>query len=551
MRRSTLVLFASMAASGCGGATVGASPAPTPLAVIQDRVDGRSLLAPDAKRAIEAGAGPLELVGADVAADGDRVGAFVELPADACVVAFTRGSRTIHDADIFAFADDGSTFASDESPRKGGALLLCPPLPRRLYVAGRVVSGAGVLAVGVHEVPLPRAEQVAQAVGVRSGSGEESGRLDSWPGLEAKVNRHRRALGSTWEDIRRVAIPIDPRAPSQVSLSIDAGRCLDLLVVPSDEVASVDVSVHDEDGRIIARARSRGRDSSLVLCSAETQTLHVGLRPRSAQGLAAVVIGRSEVGAEKELEGVTTIHRVTETRPLAEARRAHEAALAKLRYEPGRVLGQGEAKVGHRVGFDVELPAGCARVDVVAGAPAGALSAAIWDDAGHKLAEDDGPRGATLHVCGERRRARVDVEALTRPGPFLVELFGALDAPPPLLAHPLLASRLLERLESPGEPIDASRATGAKVVDLAEGLAHKLPLVVPAGRCMEVAAAVGDSASGVELRWASGGDPTSVRRGHRSVAERFCAGSTARAGAVEITLGQGSSEALVLTRDIP
>src|SRR5439155_18521676 len=137
------------------------------------------------------GAGELKILGADYATEGDRIGAFVDLDADACILALSRSSPSIADVDLYAFEDDGSAFATDESPDAQAAIIVCPPHPKRLYVVARVMAGAGLLGVGVQIIPKANIEAIARAVGARGRPGEDSGRLDAWPGLEAFVRAHR------------------------------------------------------------------------------------------------------------------------------------------------------------------------------------------------------------------------------------------------------------------------------------------------------------------------------------------------------------------------
>src|SRR5690606_30593689 len=115
-----LPLVALAAALGCG-AVAPAPPAAPPgegahaLRVLPDRVGGGGLLANDAALASRAGAGPLRVIGADMASEGDRVAAFVEIPDGECALALARSSPTIGDVDLFAFEDDGSAFSTDEA----------------------------------------------------------------------------------------------------------------------------------------------------------------------------------------------------------------------------------------------------------------------------------------------------------------------------------------------------------------------------------------------------------------------------------------------------
>ena len=49
------------------------------------------------------------------------------------------------------------------------------------------------------------------------------------------------SLGGRWEDVRRLAMPVSPRAASRLSAALEPGRCLDVLVIPSEEVSSLEV----------------------------------------------------------------------------------------------------------------------------------------------------------------------------------------------------------------------------------------------------------------------------------------------------------------------
>lgn len=545
------LLFPLLAALGCGpaapaprGALDGAGP--RALRVLPDRVDGGALLSNDAALASRAGAGPLRVVGVDLVSEGDRVGGFVEIPDGECMLAFARCSPTIGDVDLFAFEDDGSTFSTDEAPDARATILVCPPHPRRLYLAARVMSGAGAVSVGVQSVPAAEADRVARAVSARGRPGEESGRLESWPGLEAKIRAHRAAIGGRWDDVRRVALPVGARAPSRVSAQIEAGRCLDVLVSPSDEIASLEVVAEDAAGRIVARARERGQDRALILCSAVAAELSITVRARASQGLAAVILGRSPVGAEPEIAGAVPIARVTEARELTAARASHGRAL------DGRGFGApktstGAARLGSRTTLPIELPAGCARVDVIAGKPLADVLAELWSDRSELIGSGRGGALATLHACGPGGPARLDVEALGRPGPFAVEVRKDPAAPAPLVTHPVATARLLGRMGA----ADAAAGAAAQVVALDAGRLWTLPFTVPATTCVEVIAAVGEGGNGIDLRLvdASTREGT-VARARHVVSDRRCAGKSVVTGSIELRLAAGKGDALVLIRPV-
>ena len=552
----SLAAASALAFLGCGAA---APVAPTPPAshpieparVLPDRVDAGPLLAPIAGRAAAAGAGPMLLLGAEYASEGERVGAFVAIPEAACLVVFARGTPAIGDVDLVAFDDEGSVFGSDESPEAGASMLICPPHPRRLYIAARVMAGAGLVGVGAAELPRAAADAVAKAVDVRSRAGQDTGRLDGWPGLEAKIRAHREALGGRWEDIRRVAAPVSPRVETRMSAPIEAGRCLDVLVAPAEEVSSLEVLIEDAAGRILARARDIGRDRAVVVCSSVATEIGISLRPRASQGLVAVTLGRSSAGAAAELTDRAKVVHVTPSVELEVARRALDRALAGSAWGSLKSIPGGAARPAVRRTVALDLPAGCARVDVVGGSPLAGIRAALWDDHGGALAEATSGASAVLFTCGKGGPSRVDVEALESAGPFAIERRSASSAPAALLAHPIAASRLLARLEAEGDPADPAAAGAAIEVALDGASSKSGPLAIPANGCIEVVAAIDAGGDGVDLRLidaASGEGP--ITRGVRVATDRICAGALPKVGSYELRLASGKASALVLVRAV-
>lgn len=544
-----------LVAAGCAAPPAvrpAAAPTKEPYVhVVAEPERGKELLAPVAARARAAGAGTLTVLGASIGTEGDRVGAFVEVAADGCALALAEGSSTVQDIDVFAFADDGAMLASDESSAPSAAVLVCPPHPGRLYVAARIMSGTGLVALGSAPVATAQAPAIARAVGAR-GQGDDSGKLDSWPGLEAKLRDRRAALGGRWEDLRRLVAPLDPRAPTRVSVPLEAGRCVDAFVVPSEEVASVDLLLEARDGRIVGRGTPYGRDRGIVVCSEADETLTIAMRPRASQGAAAVVIGRSARGAEAEIARVVRVERLAQPLELEEARGSLAKTLGEAWPAP-LVAARGRAVVGSRSSHPVKLEKGCTRIDVVAGSPLGTVAAALWDEAtGDLLAETVGSTGATLHACGPARAARVDVEARSRPGPYAIEVRRDRAAPAALVAHPVAAARLLDRvLQLPGAH-GAAVAETTQVAALDESRVTRLPLRAPEGGCYDVIAALdGGAASGLELRVDDGrGGPRGLARGRHVASERFCVTDTAPR-TLELRLGRGRVDALVLTRPVP
>jgi hypothetical protein len=200
----------------------------------------------------------------------------------------------------------------------------------------------------------------------------------------------------------------------------------------------------------------------------------------------------------------------------------------------------------------VDVPAGCSRIDVIAGKPLADVSAALWDERGVLLAEGRAGAGVTLFVCGAGGAARVDVEALSRPGPYAVELRKDKLAPPLLVAHPWAAGRLLAALDAGGGRASAASAEGAVHLALDASTRSTVPFDVPAKACVEVLAALDRVGTGLDMRLAdaSTGENT-VTRGRFVVADRRCASDAPMKGIAEFRLSAGKADALVLTRVVP
>ncbi len=550
--RFALVLVSLL--QGCGGidsVKPNRSSSETALRILPQNADAEALLVADAARAREAGAGPLQVASSAYLSEGDRTGSFIAVPEDACALVTARGSASVVDVDLFAYEDDGATFGVDESGDAHPAVLICPPHPKRLFVSARVVSGGGLVGVGVQSLPMSVKAAIEQVAGTQGRSGGETGRLESWPGLEAKLLEHRAALGGSWEDVRRAALPVTPRAATRMTVPVEADRCLDVFVSPGDEVGSLEVVAEDSTGRIVARGRDRGRDRALVLCSSMPVELSIAVRPRASTGMVALVASRSRVGATAIIEPAARAEYVTETRELSETRADLEKRLVNKGYGVAKPLTSARATLGARSPFFVDLPAGCARIDVIAGKPLADVGAALWDDKGFLLTEGRGGAGVTLFSCGPGGPVRIDVEAFSRPGPYALELRKDKLAPPVLVAHPRAASRLLAVLDAGGERVSAAAAEGAVLMSLDANVRSSVPFDIPAKTCVDVIAVLDRVGTGIDMRVAdvSTGENT-VSRGQFVVTDRRCAGDVAAKGIAEFRLSSGKADALVLTRTL-
>lgn len=509
-----------------------------------------ALYADVATRAKAGGAGPFVDAAHGYGAEGERVGAFVDVPEEGCLLVTASGSSGVTDIDAFAYADDGATVAADERPDARAVFLVCPPHPGRVWVSARIVTGAGALVIATSSVGVDRAEAVGKAAGARTAA-VESGRLDSWPHLEERVRARRKQLGGRWDDVRRIALQVDPRAPTRTTIDVLPDRCVDVFVAPSDEVGVVDLIAEDGDGRIVARGEPEsGSARVLLLCTRTAETVSLSLRPRESSGLAALVVGLSEEGAEVSIARSIHVEHLTATLPVADARRGLAESLAKAGLGEPKLAGTSDVRAGSRATFALALPKGCARVDAVAGAPLGAFSFAIWEADGQLLAETRGGPRATAYACGDARAADLDAEAEARPGPLAVEVRAIPDAPKAFVDHPLAASRLLGAVYGDA-PAAIDGWDRVKIVALAPSERVRQPLAIAPHTCADVGVAVGPGASGVELRLADEvGHADTITRGRFVAVDRACAAATAIERTLELRLTTGEGDALLLVRPI-
>ncbi|HEX9297512.1 MAG TPA: hypothetical protein VF881_16835 [Polyangiaceae bacterium] len=557
--KNGLVVITLLALAACrqgrGPSPSGRSAPPNPreLTVLTDRLDGSKWLAHDAELAMSLGAGPLKVAVADVGGDGDRIGGFVAIPSEQCVLAYARGSQGIEDLDLYAYGDDGTILAADEAADPQPAVVICPPHPTRAYFVARIVAGRGIVAVGVHALAPSTAAQVGKALGARGRPGEELGRIEAWPGLEEKVSQHRRIIGAHWEETRRVAVQADARAPTRLSALLDAGRCLDVYVIPSEEFAQLDVSIMDGDDRVLVRAPAMGRDRTAVVCSPVQTPVAIELRPHAGQGLCAVILARSAVGAERQIAGPIHVYRVAPTSDLSSERGQRSKPLRALGYADAATVATGNAEVGRRLSYALSLPDGCVRIDVIGGRPLVGIVADVWDASNNLLANATAGDGPTLFACGKAGRGRIDLEALSRAGPFAVEVRRERNAHAALIAHPVAAGRVLSALNNRSELATAGVAADIKIVSLEPSSFKTVDVELADGRCGDVVAALDAGGTGVDLRLLDrqSGEEFALARGRLLAVTRICAVGRARSIRGEVRLAAGKADALVVMRLAP
>jgi hypothetical protein len=554
MRRRRLLAYSLLATGlvGCGPGSRGtarAARAPLgPPRVFAGELDARALLGDLPSRASRLGAGAPSLVAAGEAAEQERLGGFVEVPADVCLLAYARAASSIEDVDIMVYGDDGNTVASDEANDPHPTLLFCPPHPDRVYVSMRVASGEGLVALAAQLVPPERALEVARAVGARGSHGAGSRAADAWPGLDDHVRAHRDALGGKWEEFRKVAVALDARAASFVALPLEADACTDVVIIPDDDVALIEVEALDADGRVLARARDGSRDRTLVLCSPIALNGSLSMRPHVGQGLAAVVLARARGEVARDLSARPEIAWAAVTHPLEATRNARNSELAKAGYGAAAATTTGNLVIGRRSLVSLEVPPlGCSRVDVVAGAPLALIDAAVWDDAGSLVSTGDGVGSVVLYACA-RGKARLELEARGRPGPFATLVRPERWKDPAFTLHPLAASRMLARaVVGPSQLLEGA-PSGVRSVALDATRMATWDELIPAGKCLRVAAGAQGDGTGLDLRIVDRASADELDRSHaeRAVGARACAPQSApRAVRVELRATSGKLDAVV------
>lgn len=550
-------LLLSVLAFGCGGA---AKEPATPDAEA-DRlilgasldasgggIDAAGLLSTGSEAALSEGATPLQVVGAEAATEGDRVGGFVEVGPKVCLVAYARGTQNVEDIDVLAFDDRGESLLADQSVSSSPAIVLCPPHPERVYVVARVSAGTGLVALGAHGIAPERAGAVAIKLGARMSAG--TSRLqdqEAWPGLDRRVEQRRNELSGRWVELRRVSVPVTPGAASFVSAPLPGGRCMDVLVVPNEEARGLQVTLMDDRGTTIARGSDRGEARVGLVCSPVDTTITVGVRPRRGHGLAAVVLSRSEKGAEAELAVRPDARRVGPMEPLASVSSRVSAMLRQAKYGAPKEVGRGGLRMGKTVLHRHRMAPGCTRFDTMAGSPVSGLRAALWQ--GDVLVgRVEGGESVALFGCVERPTdVEIEVESQGPPGQYVVEARRESESADELRSHPIAAGRLLGRVNAGGKVVAASAVGGLQVVDVDQDGRGTYAATVAVGSCRTVVASLGPGAKGVDLQAVDLASREVVARGHGGTVAtlRLCGGATPLRAEVRLSVGVGATRALV------
>jgi hypothetical protein len=345
-------------------------------------------------------------------------------------------------------------------------------------------------------------------------------------------------------------LSVDARVPTYISLPIEADQCVDAVIVPDADVALLDVEAFDGEGRVMARAREGMGPRALTVCSPNSMPGSLSVRPHVGRGLTAVVLARARGEVARDLSARPEVAWTAGTQPLEAARSARNALLAKGGYGAPLAATTGMLVLGRRVSVPLDVKAlggGCARIDVVAGAPLALIEARVWDDAGALLASAEAASSLALFACA-RGAVRLELETRGRPGPFAVSLREERWKDAAFAAHPLAASRMLARaaagpdmlLDGKEAPVRALSLDASRVIRWTEGIA--------AGRCVRVTIGVQGDGAGIELRALDPADGSDLDRSEaaHAVTVRACApAGAAREARFEVRASAGHVDAIV------
>lgn len=551
-RKLSAPLLVALCALSCGAPPVAPRTTRPLVAPVVEKgsIDILRLMGDAPKRAIAQGAGPSSIVASGLVAEGERLGAFVEATDDTCLVAYARGSTSVEDLDLFALTDDGSPIALDEGPDPRPAVLVCPPHPRRFYLALQAATGEGLAVLVAHNVPRARAKAVAIALGARGAFGAPK-RAEMFPGLDDAVREHRRVLGGAWEESKRGNVLVDTQAPSYVAVTAAAGDCFDLLLFPNDEVGLVDADLLDDEGRQVARARGAGETRSIVVCSEETFTGTLRLRSHVGQGACAYVLSRSAASFAKEAHTRPEVVLHGVPLPLADAEKARSEALTKAGYAVATTTTRGaltSAKITTRY---EELRAPCSRIDLVGGAPLRRSVVEVWSTQGSLLGEGDGLLGGVAFACA-KGRVRIDLEGRGSGGPYALSVRPVPWVGPELTASPLAASRMLSRASRGPHELFEGSAAGLHSLPLSSTSLAGFTEDVAPGACLSAHVGIEGVGQGVTLRAADGATGEELDRAHGELAAgvSVCAAARALKVRFEVRLSSGTATAIVGLRKL-
>jgi hypothetical protein len=236
--------------------------------------------------------------------------------------------------------------------------------------------------------------------------------------------------------------------------------------------------------------------------------------------------------------------------PLETTKTARNQELAKSGYPPPDSTQTGTLAIGRLSALPLDLGSpkeACSRVDVVAGAPLALIYATVWDEKGGLVTKGEGVASVTLFACG-RGKARLELEARGRPGPFASLVRPERWKAPVFSQYPLASSRMLARAAVGPTDVIEGTALSARAVVLDATHLTGWEESIPAGKCLRVAVGAEGEGTGLEGRILERASGDEIDRSHASHA--ISLGACATPGAprvvrVELRASAGKLDAVV------
>lgn len=504
MRTSLFAGASLLAACVARAPALGVGTHRPPLAplVVSGDFDAWHVLGDVPGHALRLGAGTPSLVGVGLTVENDWIGGFTEVSPDDCLLVYARGGPSVTDVDVAIYSDDGAVLAADEGRDVHPTVVLCAPHPARLYVAGHVAEGEGLVAVAAQLVPRERAGIVARALGALGTLDQGSLPPDVGPGLDDAVRRHYLELGSAWQEVRRLPLTVDSRVTAYFAVPIEASHCVDVFVAPAEDIGPLEVELLDSDGRTLARSRDGSGPRSLTVCAATASTGTLAIRPHVGHGLAAIVVAHAGAEVYRDISARPDVAWVIPRQSLQVAKRALESALETDGYPAPLATSSGVLTLGARVQIPVDLRApdgACLRLDVTGGEPLGLIDARLWSDGGLLLASDEAASSTVLFGCA-RGIARLELEAREHGGPFWMTVRPERWRDAAFERLPLAASRMLARSGLGQQKVFQGQERSVRTIPLDAASVVAWSETLPAGRCARLAAGIQGEGAGLEIR---------------------------------------------------
>lgn len=477
----------------------------------------------DAARARAAGAGDTVVLAVEAATEGDAVSAMLSVPADSCALVLARAGAEVTDLDLMVVGEDGRLLGLDLAPDATPSVMVCPPHPERLFVSARVADGLGLVALGAQRVP----PSAANALMARLGLAPHGSRLDDEAGRLEPLERRRQALGPEWSTVYLTKLPLSARRSSHFDVDVTGSRCVEIAGYVEPLAQPTELLLRDEAGRIITSQTWTESITTSTLCAATTTRISAELRSLRGQGWAVVNVNRSIEGAASRLAAHRDVVFVGPGPAFDATLQQLEGRLSQAGLEQRQRLPLSVEAGSRTSSAQLQLRAGCARLDVVARSTALGVETKLWRLPEEQLiARARGLGHTTLYSCGAARTEQLELRAVSPLERALLVISQERQAPPALVAAPLAASRALDALLGVVALGSLDELSGARALTLSDATRTSLPeLELEPQCCATFSVGAEPGVQGLELRLLHGssGVELAYAMGDQEVALRYCA----------------------------